>query len=291
MEDKLNGILLIDKPEGYTSHDVVAKLRGILRERRIGHSGTLDPMATGLLLVFVGRATRAVEFAESDVKRYRASIRLGLETDTLDTTGKVLSERDASAVTSEDLGNILNSFRGEQEQIPPMYSALKQNGKKLYELAREGKTAERKARKINISLLELVGVDDKGDFILDVECSKGTYIRSLCADIGEALGCGACMSALRRTNVGAFSVTNASVLEGLERDKAVSLMFGVESIFGQHEKVTVTASKERVVRNGGTFDCEIEDGVYRIYAKSGEFLALYEMKSGRAKSIKSFFEV
>ena len=175
----MNGILLVDKPAGWTSHDVVAKLRGILRERRIGHSGTLDPMATGLLVVFVGKATKAVEFAEADRKRYIAGLRLGLVTDTQDTTGAALAEREAS-VSGGQLEEALASFRGEISQVPPMYSAVKVGGERLYKIARRGGEVERKARAVTIYKLECLGRDAGGDVLLDVECSKGTYVRTLC---------------------------------------------------------------------------------------------------------------
>ena len=193
----MNGILLVDKPAGWTSHDVVAKLRGVLGERRMGHSGTLDPMATGLLVVFAGRATRAVSFSENHTKCYEAHLRLGLTTDTQDTTGTVLS-RAERAVSRAELEAVLPQFRGDILQVPPMYSALKVDGKKLYEIARRGGEVARKARPITIEELTVLGEAD-GDYILRVRCSKGTYIRTLCHDIGAALGCGGVMSALRRT--------------------------------------------------------------------------------------------
>ena len=173
----MNGILLIDKPSDWTSSDVVAKLRGILHERRIGHSGTLDPMATGLLVVFVGRATRAVEFAESHSKRYRAGFRPGLVTDTQDITGNPIGG-EARELDHGELEKALESFRGEIRQIPPMYSAIKVGGKKLYEIARRGGEVERKPRPVTISRLELLGREGE-DYLLDVRCSKGTYIRTL----------------------------------------------------------------------------------------------------------------
>ena len=207
----MTGILLIDKPPGWTSSDVVAKLRGVLHEKRIGHSGTLDPMATGLLVLFVGRATRACSFAEADDKEYHASLRLGLSTDTQDVTGRTLRESDASFVAEETLRAALAGFEGEIEQIPPMYSAIKQNGKKLYEIARRGGEVERKPRPITVSRLALTGRDGE-DWLLEIACSKGTYVRTLCHDIGESLGCGGCMSALRRVRAGAFSVQQAHTL-------------------------------------------------------------------------------
>ena len=204
----MTGILLIDKPESWTSNDVVQKLRGVLRERRIGHAGTLDPMATGLLTAFVGRATRAVEFAEADAKCYRAALRLGLETNTQDITGTVLQQREVE-VTQSELEQALLRFQGEIMQTPPMYSAIKVNGERLYKLARRGEAVERAARKITIHSLQLVGREGE-DWILDIHCSKGTYIRTLCHDIGEALSCGGCMAALRRTQAGAGGLPVAS---------------------------------------------------------------------------------
>ena len=175
----MNGILLVDKPRDWTSFDVAAKLKGLCKTRRIGHSGTLDPMATGLLVMFLGRATRAVPFAEDHDKRYIASLRPGLVTDTQDITGNVLEKHDC-AVTAEELEEVLRAFRGEILQIPPMYSAIRVNGRRLYEIARRGGEVERKPRPVTIRALELVGRDDSGDFLLDVRCSKGTYVRTLC---------------------------------------------------------------------------------------------------------------
>ena len=200
----MNGILLIDKPPLWTSNDVVSKLKGVLKERRIGHSGTLDPLATGLLAVFAGRATRAVSFAESHDKRYTAALRLGLRTDTQDISGNVISKGQTD-VKDEELDRVLSCFVGEIAQTPPMYSAVRVNGKRLYELARKGIEVERKPRKITVYSIERKG-RESGDIVLDIKCSKGTYIRTLCSDIGEKLGCGACMSALRRTEAGMFSV-------------------------------------------------------------------------------------
>ena len=210
----MNGILLVDKPRDWTSFDVAAKLRGLCKTRRIGHSGTLDPMATGLLVMFLGRATRAVPFAEEHDKRYIASLRPGLVTDTQDITGNIL-ENNACSVTAEELEEALRAFRGEIEQIPPMYSAIRVNGRRLYDIARRGGEVERKPRLVTIRSLELLGRDENGDYLLDVRCSKGTYVRTLCHDIGQRLGCGACLSALRRTEVGDFSVENAHTVDEL----------------------------------------------------------------------------
>ena len=201
------GIIIIDKPADWTSQDVAAKLRGVFRERRIGHGGTLDPMATGVLPIFVGRATRGVEFFESAEKEYVAGLRLGVETNTQDTTGEILAEKPVS-VTREQVEAVLRTFLGPQEQIPPMYSALTVNGQKLCDLARKGKEVERQPREIEIfelTLLEFAGETAR----LRVRCSKGTYIRTLCKDMGEALGCGGCMQELRRIQAGEYTIAEA----------------------------------------------------------------------------------
>ena len=286
----MTGILLVDKPAGWTSHDVVAKLRRITGERRIGHSGTLDPMATGLLAVFVGRATRAVTFAEAKEKAYQAALRPGVETDTLDITGTVLTTREAH-VTREALEAVLPRFRGEILQLPPMYSAIKQNGKKLYEIARAGGTAERKLRQVTISRLDCVG-EREGDFLLDIVCSKGTYIRSLCADIGAALGCGACMSALRRIRVGDFTVSDAYTLEALEQEGVEGKLLPVDCLFSGTPMLVLKPQAERLARNGTDIPMSgLQDGLVRVYAGSGEFLMLGRVEGGILKTVKSFFEV
>ena len=288
----MTGILLIDKPSGWTSSDVVAKLRGVLRERRIGHSGTLDPMATGLLVVFVGRATRAVEFAESQEKRYRAGLRLGLETDTQDITGHPIGgeKRDVSV---EELEKALASFHGEIEQIPPMYSAIKVKGQKLYEIARRGGEVERQPRRITIHELALLGRDGE-DFLLDIRCSKGTYVRTLCHDIGRAMGCGGCMSSLRRTRAGAFRLEDAHTLDDVQKaadaGQVESLLLPVDTLFDE-EKATISGKAEAILRVGGQPGIKLPEGRYRIYSDKGEFLALCKAEQGKLLTIKSFFEV
>ena len=288
----MNGILLIDKPAGWTSSDVVAKLRGILHERRIGHSGTLDPMATGLLVVFVGRATRAVEFAESQVKRYRAGLRLGLVTDTQDTTGTPIGGTPRE-ISRDELENALGAFRGEIEQIPPMYSAIKVKGQKLYEIARRGGEVERKPRPITIHELDVLGQED-GDWQLDVICSKGTYVRTRCHDIGAALGCGGCMSALRRTTAGEFRLEAAYTLDEVQRaadeGRAEQLLLPLDSLFSEPAQ-RVDAGAEKKLRCGGRPRTKLPDGRYRIYTAAGEFLALCRAERGELITIKSFFEV
>lgn len=289
----MNGILLVDKPSGWTSSDVVAKLRGMLRERRIGHSGTLDPMATGLLVVFVGRATRAVEFAESHSKSYIASLRLGLVTDTQDISGRILKETPCK-ISREQLEAALPAFRGEISQIPPMYSAVKLNGKKLYEIARKGGEVERKPREINISELSVTGRDGE-DYVLSVGCSKGTYIRTLCHDIGQALGCGGCMSALRRVRSGEFSLEDAYSLEEIQRaadrGEAERLLRPVDCLFQAHPAYTADEREESRLRCGNPFPASRPEGLYRVYSQKGEFLALCRQEKGTLRTVKSFFEV
>lgn len=289
----MNGIVIIDKPAGWTSQDVCAKLRGVLWERRVGHSGTLDPMATGVLPVFVGRATRAVEFAENDRKRYAAALRLGLVTDTQDVTGTALETRPV-AVSEAEVLSVLPEFTGPLWQVPPMYSAVKLGGKKLYELARRGQSVERPARKIEIFSLALTGRDGE-DYLLDVECSKGTYIRTLCHDIGQRLGCGACMAALRRTRAGAFGIEDAHPLEAViaagEQGRAGDLLRPVDSLFAALPAVTLDAPRERKCRCGSEFRLDAPDGEYRVYGESGEFLMVGRAREGVMHTVKSFFEV
>lgn len=283
-----NGIILVDKPADWTSHDVVAKLRGILHERRVGHSGTLDPMATGLLTVFVGRATRAVQFAETHNKRYVASLRCGYSTETQDTSGRVTAQTGISP-TEDELTDVLPEFTGEISQIPPMYSAIKVSGKKLYELARKGETVERKPRTVNISELSLVG-HDGDDFVLSVSCSKGTYIRTLCNDIGERLGCLACMSALRRTNAGPFDVRDAHTLSEIAEDPE-RYIIPVDSLFSEHPAIGFSAAQTAKLKCGNILNVSAKNGTYRVYGENGDFLALANVSAGKLKTIKSFFEV
>lgn len=289
----MNGIILVDKPQDWTSHDVVAKLRGVLHERRIGHSGTLDPLATGLLVVFVGRATRAVEFAEADSKEYLAGLRLGMSTDTQDITGNIIARSDALPDEAA-VREALCRFIGDIEQIPPMYSAIKIGGKKLYELARRGESVERAPRKITISSIDIAGRDGD-DHILNIACSKGTYVRTLCNDIGDAIGCGACMSSLRRTRAGAFSVDEAHSLEDIEaaarEDRLSDIILPVDTLFASFPKITVSQSAAKRLKNGNIIKISAEDGDYRVYSDSEEFLLLGRAESRKLKTIKSFFEV
>ena len=286
----MNGIVIIDKPEGWTSQDVVSKLRGVLRTKRIGHGGTLDPMATGVLPVFVGRATRGVEFFEHAEKTYETVLRLGMTTDTEDISGTVLSECDAF-VTGEALEKVLEQFRGEIMQIPPMYSALKINGQKLVDLARKGKEVERKPRPVTIHELTLLSMEADG-IHLRVRCSKGTYIRTLCKDIGEALGCGGCMASLRRVTAGEYTIAEAVPLaELVAAENPENYLRPVDSMFRNYPAVTLTANQEKRCRNGNSFSVTHADGTYRAYGQNGDFLMLAKVENGIMSTIKSFWEV
>lgn len=286
----MNGILLVDKPRDWTSHDVVAKLRGVFGERRVGHSGTLDPLATGLLVVFFGKATKAVEFSEAAEKEYLAHLRLGIETDTQDITGTVL--RTSSEIPDlAALESVLPRFCGEIQQIPPMYSAIKVNGKKLYDIARRGEEVERQPRVIFIRELSLLG-EENGEFILRVRCSKGTYIRTLCHDIGQMLGCGGVMTALRRTRVGNYDVRVAhtvAALTELERDEAESLLLPLDSVFSDLKAVTLSDLNEAHCRNGRPFSLQLPDGRYRVYGKDGQFLMVANVESEQVRALKRFY--
>jgi tRNA pseudouridine55 synthase len=286
----MNGIVIIDKPAGWTSQDVVSKLRGILKTRRIGHGGTLDPMATGVLPVFVGRATRGVEFFEHAEKTYEATIRLGLTTDTEDTSGTVLEEKEVSVSEEEFLG-VLPKFRGKIQQIPPMYSALKVNGQKLYDLARKGREVERQPREIEIFKLECLEFNGAEARLL-VHCSKGTYIRTLCKDIGEALGCGGCMAALRRVTAGEYTIGDAVTLDELiAAENPENYLRPVDSMFRNYPAVTLTPNQEKRCRNGNAFSVTHPDGTYRAYGQNGDFLMLAKVEVGVMSTIKSFWEV
>ena len=290
----MNGIIIIDKPQEWTSNDVVSRLRRVFNTRRIGHGGTLDPMATGVLPVFVGRATRGVEFFEHAEKVYETTIRFGLTTDTEDITGKTLTETEVS-LTEEELQKVLPRFRGEILQVPPMYSAIKVNGQKLYDLARKGREVERQARPITIHELQLLDFSGK-EARLRVRCSKGTYIRTLCKDIGEALGCGGCMAALRRVEAGEYTLEGSIPLRQLldisERGEDVEAMLRpVDTMFASHEKLCLNEKQARLVKNGNAFASDCPDGTYRVYAPDGEFLALCRAEGGKVSTIKSFFEV
>ena len=300
-----DGVLIIDKPSEWTSQDVCAKLRGVFHEKRIGHGGTLDPMATGVLPVFVGRATRAVEFVMEGEKEYLAGLRLGLVTNTQDTTGEVLEQRPVS-VTRAELEDALERFRGDILQVPPMYSAIKIGGKKLYELARKGREVERPPRKVTIHELELLdgrrvreaapcgGPLEPDTWFLRVRCSKGTYVRTLCHDIGAALGCGGCMSSLRRTMASGFTLAQAHPLEEvLACPDPAALLLPVDGCFADLPRLDLPPKGTRAVRNGQSVPRPgLAAGEYRLYdGETGEFLALARAEQGRLVTVKSFFAV
>ena len=286
-----DGIIVIDKPAGWTSMDVCAKLRGAFHEKRVGHAGTLDPMATGVLPVFVGQATKAVPFAEDGRKEYVARLRLGVVTDTQDTEGRVLETASAD-VSEETLRAALTGFTGELDQVPPMYSAVKIKGQKLYELARKGVEVERKPRRVTISELELLPPDERGDWGLRVVCSKGTYIRTLCHDLGAFLGCGGCMSALRRTMAAGYGIDEAVTLtEAISGGAA--LLRPTDSLFRRYPAYRIhSAEIERRCLCGGQIrDKRVGDGTYRVYGIDGAFLSLSRCEKGVLTSIRNFFSV
>ena len=286
----MNGIVIVDKPQGWTSQDVTARLRRVYATRRIGHGGTLDPMATGVLPVFVGRATRGVEFFEHAEKTYETLLLLGRTTDTQDVTGATLAEKPVH-LSPADIEKVLPRFRGDILQVPPMYSALKVNGKKLYELARKGQEVERQPRPITVFELTNLGFDGTR-LRLRVKCSKGTYIRTLCQDIGEALGCGGCMEALRRVRAGEYGIEDAVPLEQLlESETPERYLRSLDTMFAHCPAVTLTPNQEKRCRNGNPFSSPLPQGTYRAYSQSGEFLMLARVEDGVMTTIKSFFEV
>lgn len=286
-----SGIIVINKPPDWTSHDVVAKLRGILRERRIGHAGTLDPMATGVLPVFVGRATRAVEFAAESEKEYVAGLRLGLVTNTQDTTGETLCKVPVST-TREELEAVLSNYRGDILQIPPMFSAIKQQGKKLYELARAGKEVVREPRPVSIYALELLEQVSETDYRLRILCSKGTYVRTLCHDIGAQLGVGGALYSLTRTKAAGFTLAESVSLDTLRAAPApLDYLLPVDHYFSSHPPLCVPSSAVLKIRNGVSFSSIEAPGLYRVYDEAGNFLMLGRVEDGCMSTVKSFFEV
>ncbi len=296
----LNGIIIIHKEAGYTSHDVVAKMRGICRQKKIGHTGTLDPQATGVLPVCLGSGTKLCDMLTDKDKEYVAELLLGVETDTQDTTGQVLRESPVNA-SGEEVRAAVMSFLGEYSQVPPMYSALKVDGKKLYELARAGKEVERQARKVMIHEIEIL--DMKLPVVkLRVACSKGTYIRTLCADIGAKLGCGGTMKSLQRTRVGSFDLERAVTLAELEKirdeERLEEILFPVDSAFTNCPKLHVRQEFAKLVDNGNSFypNQTVERRTYgsgewvSVYRENGSFVGVYAFDAGRKwyKPVKMF---
>ena len=279
----MNGIICIHKKKDITSFGVCAKLRGILGEKKVGHTGTLDPMAEGVLPVMLGGATRFLNFLPESDKGYRASFILGKTTDTLDITGSVTAEYEVHA-TKDDVLNALASFRGRIMQTPPMYSAVSVNGKRLYELARQGIEVERNEREIEIKTLELVGFEN-GEYVIDVFCSKGTYIRTLIDDIGKKLGCGAVMTSLVRTSAMGFSLENCVTLDELQKRKDEGIGFDdvllpLDQALDAYDKITISPAQSVRFKNGGALDLArikkqlSNEEIYRVYNPDGVFLGL-----------------
>lgn len=290
----ISGVIPVDKPEGFTSFDVIAKCRGILHERRLGHSGTLDPLATGVLPVFIGRATKAIDLLPDNEKRYTARFELGYSTDTQDVTGTTLETSDKQ-VTRADIENALPHFKGKIMQLPPMYSAVKVDGKRLYDLARAGKTVERTARGIEIFSLALTDFDeDTQSGGLEISCSKGTYIRTLINDLGERLGTLGVMTELRRTYSQGFEISSCVSLKRLEEAAKAGSLDGlivpIERCFECYPEIRLDEKLERLYRNGVKLECGRvgcrEDGRYRVYGK--EFLGLGIARDGMFRTLKNF---
>lgn len=283
---KMNGLFNIYKPTGMTSHDVVAKMRKIMQTKTVGHTGTLDPNATGVLVVAVGNATKVIEYMESDDKIYKAELTLGVTTDTEDIWGNIIREYDLAGfnLENEKIYDVINSFIGKQIQIPPMYSALKVNGKKLYELAREGKEVERVGREIEIfSISDINRRENKIEFT--VHCSKGTYIRTLCKDIGEKLGCGAVMSKLERIKAGKFSVENSVALEELEANPE-RYCIDIESVLEKFPVVELNENEAKMYVNGVRFAKKgFINGMYRVYIGK-KLYGICEIFNDTLKSVK-----
>ena len=294
----MDGVIVIRKEKRFTSHDVVAKLRGILHMKKIGHTGTLDPDAEGVLPVALGKATRLVDMITDKEKTYEAVMRLGVVTDTQDMSGTVLSQTTELSVTEEELCIVVSSFVGDYMQVPPMYSALKVNGKKLYELAREGKTVERKPRPVHFYEIEILDIS----FPLvrfRVTCSKGTYIRTLCHDIGEKLGCGAAMESLLRTKVGRFTLDDAITLtqteEAVQKGTIESKILGIEEILAEYPRVCCTKEGDRLLANGNPLvqalvDAQEKKGWIRMCSSEGSFAGVYQWdeKRNRYFPVKMF---
>lgn len=286
----MNGVVVIDKPQGVTSHDVVGMLRKRFGTRRVGHTGTLDPLATGVLPVCIGNATRAADMLTESDKRYTAVLELGKRTDTLDIEGEILEEKPVT-VSEDEIRECIRGFVGEQEQLPPMYSAIKQNGKKLYELAREGREVKRELRHINIYSIDIVDIK-LPTVTIDVLASKGTYIRSLCDDIGHSLGCGAVMTALRRTESAGFGIDEAYTIEALDAlDDISKALKPTDSLFSDYPELRLNEKQERSIVNGVrmTWRDGIEGQRYRLYGPDGRFLCISVIEDMRLRLIKSFW--
>ena len=281
----INGIIVINKEKGFTSHDVVAKLRRILCTRKVGHTGTLDPDATGVLPVCIGKATRVCDMILNSDKEYVAEMKFGITTDTLDISGNVLSERKVS-LKKEDIENAVMSFEGEIEQLPPMYSAVKIGGKKLYEYARKGVEVERSPRRVTIKKIDILDIGSDTAKIR-VLCSKGTYIRTLCSDIGKHLLCGACMTSLVRTKSAGFDIKNAVTLSELENDGFEKHLVPTDTVFSALEKIIVDDEIRLRLKNGAKSSLDAEKGRYRVYDKNGVFICVGKVYFSNGRNVIS----
>lgn len=298
----VNGIINVYKEKGYTSFDVVAKMRGIFHQKKIGHTGTLDPDAEGVLPVCLGKATRVCDLLTDKDKVYRTVLLLGQETDTQDISGQVLNKCDVN-VTEEQVRDVVEQFKGPQKQIPPMYSALKVNGKKLYELAREGVTVERKARDIEVFDIKIERIE-LPEVEMAIHCSKGTYIRTICNDIGEKLGCHGCMKSLLRTRVAGFDIKDAIKLSEIQKradNGEFDMVISVDSVFRELTRVNVQKEADKLVRNGNKLPAVFTDMTgekpdpdvrYRLYTHDGIFIGVYSYieDTSEFKPIKIFME-
>ena len=285
---ELNGIIVINKSKNYTSHDVVAKVKKILKLKKVGHTGTLDPNATGVLPLLLNSGTKLSKYLINHDKEYVVTLKLGIRTDTLDSEGKILEERKVDTAILENTENIkkvLNSFEGKQEQIPPIYSAIKVKGKKLYEYARNGEKVEVQARQIEIYNIELQEVDVKNqEIVFKVECSKGTYIRSLCEDIATRLGTIGYMKELNRTRVGSFGIEDSITLEELEKCENVNLkVITMEELLKQKERIILNKKQLELFFNGVKLDNDNQDGLYRIYNQDKQFIGIGVIQENKLK--------
>lgn len=290
----MTGLILIDKPEGITSFGAVARVRRICKEKKCGHSGTLDPMATGVMTVLLGGATRFCELLPSHDKAYIASFRLGITTDTLDITGKILEKRNVS-VAEDEVRRAAKEFIGEIEQMPPMYSAVSVNGQRLYELARKGIETERPVRKVNIFSLDFIENINENEYTINVECSSGTYIRTLISDIGEKLGCGAVLTSLRRTKANGFDISKAVTIEELENGNPENYLIPVEEAMTAYPAIRVTAAQAKRFSNGGELFTErlnvrTEIGLYRVYDPENAFIGIGENDGSELLKVKRVFK-
>ena len=289
-----SGIIVINKPKDLTSQAVVSRVKRLFGEKKAGHTGTLDPMATGVLPVLLGRAVKASDYMLTSDKYYRATLTLGLKTDTEDATGTVLYTHAGDIPDEDEVRRVIGAFVGKIKQTPPMYSAIKMGGKKLCDLARAGVTVEREAREITVHSIKVTRIDER-HYSLDVHCQKGTYIRTLCHDIGQKLGCGACMTYLRRVEAGEFSVDNAVTIEYVQRaadeGRTGELLMPVDHLFASYPEYAASDVETQRIKCGNEIRTGLTDGKYRVYSAKGEFLMLGQVSDGIMRTVKSFFEV